>query len=462
MTELEIFKEISLPFLQSKKDEVPEVCLKKEKIEEILFELKLNTYHDDKNYLMYTKGNLEEILNNKYYVFVAHIDLIKSFHKGFLKNRECYIEKDEEKIIGALDNTLPNAILIKAMLEVDYKDNVIFLFTYGEEKGMWGIDNFMKSIKENVDNGTFINLDVTNEGYDKSISIEYDEPNYSSMIKLIDNYNDKHSIYYTVDRMCDDCDVILSNGGNGLSVCLPTKGIIHSWENETTVSKILGYSKFISEIVKNPFKLKNGKDQELTFKNIFELHKGNQKETLKLIKDEEKKIKKERKERMKLWKNSERKTGSYNYNNEYSLFDYEDNRFSGYTSPSSLVGERHEFLTYVDILEDLASFDENIDSRVTELLSSVLRSENLKEHEHIPMDIVFEELLQKKELLKIDIDEHALEQELYSLTTYMIEMGLIDEAQMYAYDTMFFNESVLANVNLDTMSDEVKELLSID
>ncbi len=42
------------------------------------------------------------------------MDLISKFNKGFENERPGYIQK-EDKIIGALDNTLPNAILMNSI-----------------------------------------------------------------------------------------------------------------------------------------------------------------------------------------------------------------------------------------------------------------------------------------------------------------------------------------------------------
>ena len=85
---LELFTKLSVPFYQKDKTKEPEDKTKVEVIEEILSELELNKYHDELNYLLYTKGNLEDIIKDKFYVFISHIDLIKKFHKGFIENRE--------------------------------------------------------------------------------------------------------------------------------------------------------------------------------------------------------------------------------------------------------------------------------------------------------------------------------------------------------------------------------------
>ena len=136
-------------------------------------------------------------------IVVSHIDNIKEFNTQDMQealtkqllNIKGYEDHNKE-IIGALDNTLLNGILlsIMQMRKVNFSDNcsdVMFLFPIGEENSedrgfeeSCGISKFMDKFHQDILENSIkvINLDITGKEYheyknDKDIPlfIEYDK-----------------------------------------------------------------------------------------------------------------------------------------------------------------------------------------------------------------------------------------------------------------------------------------------
>jgi len=171
---------------------------------------------------------------------VSHMDLISTFNKGFQKNNIYKIE--DNKLIGALDNTFTNAVLINSILNKRDK-NTTYLFTLDEETTQYAIRDYMKRF------GTeqfIVNLDVTNDGFNKNSSIEYDEPNWKICKQLKKNLK---APFFTKDRECDDLDQVMKVDGYGFSYCLPTKKTIHSYKNYTNIDKIEPYMNGLEYII---------------------------------------------------------------------------------------------------------------------------------------------------------------------------------------------------------------------
>ena len=163
---------------------------------------------------------------------VSHMDLIPSFNKGFKNNKVYKIE--DEKLIGALDNTFTNAVVINSILNKQAKDTS-YLFTLDEETTQHAIRDYMKRFgKEQF----IINLDVTNDGLKNNMSIEYDEPCWSICKQINDNMDNP---FFTIDRVGDDLDEVLKANGFGFSYCIPTEKKIHSYNNFTYLNKIEPY-----------------------------------------------------------------------------------------------------------------------------------------------------------------------------------------------------------------------------
>ncbi len=177
-------------------------------------------------------------------VIVSHMDLVRPFQVGFTQNRKFKVENEE--LIGALDNTLTNAILMIAIQE-SKTDDVAFLFTEGEETGLTGMRMFMRTIFPTLNNPFFINLDVTNEFFEHyPISVEFDKPNFD-MCKQI--FKGAGPTGFTHIRFTDDTSAILSGGGNGMSFCIPTNFYCHTYESRTKVAYLEPYLKGVQFMI---------------------------------------------------------------------------------------------------------------------------------------------------------------------------------------------------------------------
>ena len=236
---IDIFEMISLPFNgENYKRKIFEKIFEKSNIE--------GEYVDRLGYIVKSKKrNMKTV--------VSHMDLIPLFNRDFKKNKVYDIEGN--KLIGALDNTFTNAVVINYILNCDPKDieDTTFLFTKDEETKQYAIRDYMKM----YGNDHFVcNLDVTGEGAEKDkknggwkydMSIEYDEPSYHICKQI--NKGMKRP-FFTTERECDDLDEVIDAKGYGLSYCLPTRNKIHSYENYTLMEGIEPYMdglKFIIE-----------------------------------------------------------------------------------------------------------------------------------------------------------------------------------------------------------------------
>ena len=179
-------------------------------------------------------------------ILMAHMDLIPLFRRGFSSEpRQVYElktnKKGEELIVGALDNTICDAIALLAFVKLFNEGkipNVTLFLSEGEEVGFIGASNFIQENKEKLSDTFFINLDVTNEGWGMSGSLEYDRPNFG-VLKLMQKELD--DCFFTGDRVCDDTDAVNHEGLCGFSFCLPTKEVIHSYKNRAKIKTLEPY-----------------------------------------------------------------------------------------------------------------------------------------------------------------------------------------------------------------------------
>ena len=76
--------------------------------------------------------------------------------------------------------------------------DVELLLSEGEEVGFIGMDGYLKKYSDKSDKTFFVNLDVTNEGFKKYGSIEYDRPNFS-MLKQVQGLLKDQKMFFTGD-----------------------------------------------------------------------------------------------------------------------------------------------------------------------------------------------------------------------------------------------------------------------
>ena len=231
---IDLFNRIALPLKDG------EGGAKVEEIKNFLLENGIpSRYIPSQGLLANEQPNPEKIL-------MAHMDLIPLFRRGFSSEpRQVYElktnKKGEELIVGALDNTICDAIALLAFVKLFNEGkipNVTLFLSEGEEVGFIGASNFIQENKENLSDTFFINLDVTNEGWGMSGSLEYDRPNFG-VLKLMQKELD--DCFFTGDRVCDDTDAVNHAGLCGFSFCLPTKEVIHSYKNKARIKSLEPY-----------------------------------------------------------------------------------------------------------------------------------------------------------------------------------------------------------------------------
>lgn len=245
-------------------------------------------------------GLVANQIDNPRIILVSHIDLIGKFRKGFEVNKVCEIveNKGKEFIIGALDNTMTNAVALMALEEV-IKNNILdveLILTEEEEIGFHGMRKYIERFPEKSRGAFFINLDVTNEGWKSNFSVEYDRPNPEMLIQTNDLLKGING-FFTPQRVCDDTDVIVQKGMAGFSYCLPTKNNIHSYDNKASTESLEGYLNGLIVLLSKMELHKNMHDRVSSwdFNKIISLTSA--KEYRKAIKKEEKREAKNRNRR---------------------------------------------------------------------------------------------------------------------------------------------------------------------
>jgi len=175
-------------------------------------------------------------------VIMSHMDLVTPFNRGF-ENKRSY-ELYEKTLTGALDNTITNTMLILLIRELESLGihDIEYVFSEGEESGLWGCTEYMKQNKDHAENALFINLDVTHDGFGTCGSIEFDSPLKSELKDICAALVPLHKSYHIQNvRDFDDMNAILRYGGKGFGYCLPTEGNMHSFANSCDFFKLYDY-----------------------------------------------------------------------------------------------------------------------------------------------------------------------------------------------------------------------------
>jgi len=298
---LKIFKEIALP-CEADNIKTP---LKENKIIELLkSKYPQIKYNKETGILIPAKTK-----NSKKLIITSHYDLIPSFNKGF-KNQRAPFTLNENKIKGALDNTITNAVLIYLLLNFNMPENVEIIFTNMEEIGCIGMRNYLLKIeKENIEKEKlkkdlfFINLDVTNECWKEKVSLEMDYPIYEIIHFLKDEIKGM-----TTEREGDDLCEVIEFGYKGFSFCLPTKKTIHSWKNRTTTEHLYQYTEKLLFLIQNSDKiLELSQNETFNYLSIDDILKLKKEEAIKQEEEKEKQHK---------------TLNQYYY--DYGFYDYEE------------------------------------------------------------------------------------------------------------------------------------------
>lgn len=193
-------------------------------------------------------------------VLVSHYDLVGNFNNGFAVDKNFIIadaiyNKDFMQsnmlnenpqvngnfIIGALDNTITNAFLIEAIIELrenNQAEDIMFLFTDYEESGLRGMSSFMDKIHPKLNDPFYINLDVTNDNQDFNGSIEFDYPCISIAKEILNNLS---SVGLTHQRFTDDTSAITYKTPKAFSYCIPTFEYCHTYASAALTKTIEPY-----------------------------------------------------------------------------------------------------------------------------------------------------------------------------------------------------------------------------
>lgn len=233
---------------------------------------------------------IEDKLKDTSLIVISHIDNIKKFNKVEVQEKLTKqlldikgYEEHDQKIIGALDNTITNAILVSIMQmrKVNFSDDcndVMFFFSLGEEDADEGgfdesngvakfMDKFHTDILEN--NIKVLNLDVTAKEYHEykndaktPLFIEYDNTLKEEKLRVSEKYSPLASLIL-YDELTDDiqfCEYGEDGTGAdledvtkyniwGVTVALNTYGEIHSKKNFTYMKHIDKYFNFLHNFI---------------------------------------------------------------------------------------------------------------------------------------------------------------------------------------------------------------------
>jgi len=235
---LDIFQRIALPVgfeNISKSRKVLEMT-------DVLNELGFSAVYEENIGLIVNKQKNPRI------VLVSHLDLVRPFKSGFARGETFVVHEkglDGQAIVqGALDNTLTNAVALKAIEELKNTavEDVEVLFSIGEETGLTGMRSYLNKYPEKSMTTFFLNLDVTNDNWDKAISVEFDRPvqdisdQTTSILKGL-------SFRLQNTRFTDDTSAVNSFGACGYSYCIPTDNYCHSYDSFAMLDSIEPYYK---------------------------------------------------------------------------------------------------------------------------------------------------------------------------------------------------------------------------
>jgi len=240
--------------------------LKLEKLKELLDNEGVEYEYNEKQGLIVNKQEKPKK------VIVSHMDLIQLFNSGFKEDQKFKVS--DKCITGALDNTITNAVMlltIKKLKEDNMLEGTEFLFSEAEEIGFYGVRDYLHKNANRLKDSFFINLDVTNEGYGYSASVEYDCCNFENL-KKIQKLN--QNFFYTMDREGDDMCEIKRQGYHGFSYCLPTKKGIHSYRNKARLDSLEPYLNGLLLLIKEDL---ISADQDIYFDNFKKALKSDNK-----------------------------------------------------------------------------------------------------------------------------------------------------------------------------------------
>ncbi|MBX7041655.1 MAG: M28 family peptidase [Ignavibacteria bacterium] len=130
---------------------------KSDRIDKLLRNSPFRKLHDGRLTKIYAQKPETAMSGKNCIVVSSHIDTVY---------RNFYFREGKDVIIGTLDNSITNAVLIRLALKRRLPSNTILAFTGNEEKDSLGVDEtvgYLAGIRSGVD--AAISLDITDRGF---------------------------------------------------------------------------------------------------------------------------------------------------------------------------------------------------------------------------------------------------------------------------------------------------------
>ena len=194
---------------------------------------------------MYSKIPLTELKEKQDSIIVisSHVDTHENITEPFSEIRE------ENKLYGTYDNSITNAAVLTLMLEDRLPEHVVVAFTGNEEQAMRGATTLGMYLNDHHIRAKVIVTDVTDRGYKgkNAFSLENSCNCSRWTVKVMKTLADSEFKWKLRDIYMDDesCSYY-GLGFECMSICIPTKGKMHS--NSGLKTRLSTYNKYIDAL----------------------------------------------------------------------------------------------------------------------------------------------------------------------------------------------------------------------
>lgn len=222
------------------------------KLDKIREALSGTSYNETAGYLfrLYSKVPLESLDPAGIIVLSTHADNVKAIKHPFVK------AGGKNVLQGTFDNSATNAAALYLMKKGSLPDNVLVAFTGNEEYGMRGAAELSHYLYTMLGIQPFyIALDVTDIGYGKKqFSIEntlsLTRTELNSLIKVAQGAALDGYVY--PNALPDEAHQYMRMGAKCCSLCVPTKGPMHSDSGcKMEATAYLGYIDVLEHIAQH-------------------------------------------------------------------------------------------------------------------------------------------------------------------------------------------------------------------
>ncbi len=175
-------------------------------------------------FVLYSQVPLNEI-SDEIVVISSHIDTVDEITKPFCKI------KSKNRLLGTFDNSLTNAAILDLMIKEKLPKNVVVAFTGDEEVSSNGAKELITYLKANDIKPRVIVTDVTSEGWNKKrlFTIENYRGKNQWIKRILKTFDNLKLNYKAIeDAAPDESHLYSSMGIDCFSLCIPTKGEMHS------------------------------------------------------------------------------------------------------------------------------------------------------------------------------------------------------------------------------------------